>query len=217
NSDLFWKNFVGQDQNGSFITGRCGWTHMPPNTTTNYDYQNMTLVNSDIEDWTPQGTGHTKMVNANTWGNIPYPWPGVLPPQRIESQWYIYWMQNMPGRGNTIPYNATNQMRNWWPFTADWDAAINAGLGLHGPYCSFPLSTNGQLFPPGGGSGTVRVEAATGCISISTSNAPWITITSGSGGNGSRVTSYSVAANIGPARHGTIAIGDQVFTVTQQA
>ncbi|HKV40917.1 MAG TPA: hypothetical protein VJX67_17040 [Blastocatellia bacterium] len=61
--------------NGSFITGRCGWTHMPPNTTTNYDYENMTSVSSDIEDWTPETVGQTKQVNALTWGSIPYTWP----------------------------------------------------------------------------------------------------------------------------------------------
>ena len=28
NTDLFWKKFVGQDEDGNFITGRAGWTHM---------------------------------------------------------------------------------------------------------------------------------------------------------------------------------------------
>ena len=39
NTDLFWKKFVGQDENEDFITGRVGWTHMPPNTTKHYDTQ----------------------------------------------------------------------------------------------------------------------------------------------------------------------------------
>lgn len=45
-------------------------------------------------------------------------------PQRVASQWYVYWFQNFPGRGNQIPHGA-NWMTNWWAFVADWDAAIN--------------------------------------------------------------------------------------------
>ena len=135
NTDLFWKSFVGQNALGEFITGRCGWTHMPPNTTGNYDYLNPTLVSSDIEDWTPNASGATKLVNYQTWGNIPYSWPGGAPPtQQTESQWYVYWMQNMPGLGNTIRYGS-NAMSDWWRFVGNWDGSIQAGAGLYAP-CS---------------------------------------------------------------------------------
>jgi hypothetical protein len=133
NSDLFWKQFVGQDASGAFITGRCGWTHMPPNTTEHYNYWSMDLVQSDIEDWTPDGSGTSTWVNADTWGGLSYNWPdGVAPDDLVQAQWYIYWMQNMPGYGNGIPHGADN-MTNWWVFTADWDGSIAAGLGLYGP------------------------------------------------------------------------------------
>ena len=60
-----------------------------------------------------------------------YAWPGdPNPEQKAESQWYIYWMQNMPGAGNQIPYGGTT-MENWWMFASDWDTAIPAGKGLH--------------------------------------------------------------------------------------
>ncbi len=39
NGDPFWHEFVGQDEENNFVTGRCGWTHMPPNTVGNYDYE----------------------------------------------------------------------------------------------------------------------------------------------------------------------------------
>ena len=70
NTELFWRRFVGQDANGQFVTGRCGWTHMPPNTTDDYDYLNPALVASDIADWRPDGGGATTLVNLNTWGNV---------------------------------------------------------------------------------------------------------------------------------------------------
>jgi len=131
NSTLLWKQFVGQNQQGDFITGRCGWTHMPPNTTGNYDYYNPTSVLSDCEDWRPDGTGQQSLVNANTWLNKAYSWPTPVPfPQQGESQFYIYWMQNMPGAGNQIPYGTTT-MENWWDIVGDWDQAILSGKGLH--------------------------------------------------------------------------------------
>jgi hypothetical protein len=144
NSTLFWQKFVG-------TLGRCGWTHMPPNTTTQYDYRtNYNLVASDIADWTPEGIGQKTLVNARTWGDHPYAWPlgtrPTLQEDRNEAHWYIYWMQSMPGRGNTIPYGR-NRMTNWWRFTGDWEASIRAKLGLHepapvpAPCASAPIST----------------------------------------------------------------------------
>jgi hypothetical protein len=135
---LFWRDFVGQDAQRKFITGRAGWTHMPPNTTTDYDYLNAALVPSDIEDWRPDNGGQKKGVNVNTWGTLAYPWPGEAEfGQRSESQWYVYWFQSFPGRGNRIPHGA-RWMTNWWAFVADWDASISSGLGLHaaGPAAS---------------------------------------------------------------------------------
>ena len=105
---------------------------MPPNTTKHYDLTNKTLVESDIEDWTPDNSGEKKSVNADTWGKIPYSWRGEKKrdiPQRVESQWYIYWMQNMPGHENQIQYQNKN-LTNWWVFTADWDRAISGKIGL---------------------------------------------------------------------------------------
>ena len=132
NQFLFWRSFVGQDASNQFITGRAGWTHMPPNTTQNYDYLNSALVAADIEDWRPDNSGAKTQVNVNTWGNLTYPWPGEAEfGQRIESQWYTYWFQNFPGRGNQIPHGSY-WMTNWWAFVADWDATVTSGLGLYG-------------------------------------------------------------------------------------
>ena len=132
NADLWWKQFVGQDAVGNFITGRCGWTHMPPNTTSEYDYVNPTLVPSDVEDWKPDHSGAQTLVNVNTWGNKVYTWPdGVAEfPQRVETQWYLYWMQSIPGFANGIP-RGSDELTNWWDFLGAWDASIVGGEGLH--------------------------------------------------------------------------------------
>jgi hypothetical protein len=132
NTDLFWHQFSGQDGSGQTITGRCGNTHIPPNTYDHYDYLNPATVQSDIRDWMPSG-GATTAVNYHTWADHPYAWPyGEWDfGQREESQWYIFWMQSMPGLHNEIPYNSTT-MTNWWTFTADWDNAITQQMGLYG-------------------------------------------------------------------------------------
>ncbi|MDZ4698193.1 MAG: T9SS type A sorting domain-containing protein [Rhodothermales bacterium] len=138
---LFWHDFVGVT-NGQFTTGRSGWTHMPPNTIDNYDYVDPALVLSDIEDWRPDNTGAKTLVNLNTWGDLPYEWPEPdVIPQQVESHWYIYWMQNMPGYQNTIPYG-NDFMTNWWFATAEWDAALGTSptFGLHGAEPALPVS-----------------------------------------------------------------------------
>lgn len=136
NSNLFWRSWTGRNSSDAPITGRCGNTHMPPNTTADYDYYNTTLVSSDIEDWTPAHNGAQKLVNANTWGSLVYSWPYNRPPSDLtQHQYYMYWMQAMPGRDNTIP-NGANRMTNWWKFTGDWDASVNAITSTNGLYAA---------------------------------------------------------------------------------
>jgi hypothetical protein len=143
---LFWHDFVGQNTSNQFITGRAGWTHMPPNTTVNYGYHETSVVQSDIEDWTPANTGQKTAVSRSTWYNLTYPWPGATSfGQREETQWYVYWFQNFPGRGNRIPRGSA-WMTNWWAFVGDWDGAIRSGLGL---YSGTPAANvgAGEVYP----------------------------------------------------------------------
>lgn len=134
NTDLFWKQWRGQDQDGNKVTGRCGDTHSPPNTLADYDYENQAVVLSDIADWTADGSGAFAPVNADTWGSLVWPWPdGVTDfSQRVETQWYIYWMMSMPGFDNGLAYGGESLV-NWWEFIGNWDQAVAAGRGLHGP------------------------------------------------------------------------------------
>jgi len=134
NDFVFTKAFMGLSDSGR-VLGRAGNCHCPPNTIGDYDYNNMTLVESDCEDWNPFGTGKKKFINADTWGNIHYNWPDSNTAsivQRVESQYYIYWFQNMPGYQNGVKYY-NNTMTNWWEFTANWDSAITTNLGLFTP------------------------------------------------------------------------------------
>lgn len=91
----------------------------------------------------------------------------------------------------------------------DFAAAQSGGA------CTFSIAPTSQAFAAAGGTGSVGVTTAAGCNWTAVSNAAWITITSGSGGSGNGTVNYSVAANAGSARTGTMTIAGQTFTVNQ--
>ncbi len=79
--------------------------------------------------------------------------------------------------------------------------------------CSYSLNQTNQSFSAAGGSGSVNVTAGTGCAWSASSNVSWIT--ANAAGTGSVAIPFSVAANTGSARTGTITIAGQTFTVNQ--
>jgi hypothetical protein len=85
------------------------------------------------------------------------------------------------------------------------------------PQCSFTIAPTSQALSDAGGSGTVAVTTGDGCAWTAVSNAPWIGITSGSSGTGNGSVAFTVAANTGAARSGTITVAGQTFTVNQAA
>lgn len=82
--------------------------------------------------------------------------------------------------------------------------------------CTYSISPTSASVGRDGGTGTVSLSAVgSGCAWTAVSNAAWITITSGGTGSGGGTVSYSVAANSGAQRTGTLTIAGQTFTVTQ--
>ncbi len=92
-------------------------------------------------------------------------------------------------------------------------AKINPG----GASCAYSISPTSQSFPLSGGTGSVAVTAPNGCAWLAVSSDDWLTVTSGSSGVGSATVNYSVAANTGASRGGTLSIAGQTFTATQAA
>jgi predicted extracellular nuclease len=83
--------------------------------------------------------------------------------------------------------------------------------------CAYSISPTNQSFKtPSAGGGTVNVTATSGCGWLATGNASWITITSGNSGAGNGTVSYTVAANTGPTRSGTITVAGRIFTIKQR-
>jgi hypothetical protein len=85
-----------------------------------------------------------------------------------------------------------------------------------GVSCIFSISPTSQSFGYSGGTDSIGVTAAApDCSWTATNNDGWINVTSGTSGSGNGTVNYSVAANSGAARTGTLTIGGQTFTVTQ--
>lgn len=79
------------------------------------------------------------------------------------------------------------------------------------------ISPGSASFGASGGTGAVSVTAPTGVGWQTFVNDAWITVTSGGSGTGNGTVNYSVAANSGAARSGSMVIAGRVFTVSQAA
>jgi hypothetical protein len=99
------------------------------------------------------------------------------------------------------------------------DATFPASSGsatddVNGGGCTFSLNSDAASVGPGAANASVQVTTGSGCVWAATSNASWLTISSGSSGDGT--LDYSVAANSGTTvRTGTLTIAGLTFTVTQ--
>jgi hypothetical protein len=113
---LFWGRFVGSDRTHRIMRPGCGWAHYPPNAEQDYDWANKRFVETDIEDWRPDGRGKKQRMNSDRWGGD-------------SLQWFVYWMQNLPGADNGLIYEGQN-LANWWIFIGDFDNAMQRRAGL---------------------------------------------------------------------------------------
>ncbi len=80
--------------------------------------------------------------------------------------------------------------------------------------CVEAVTPSATQFPAAAGTGTIDVAARGACAWSARTDDLWITISGGSGSGPGRF-SFSVQANSGPPRTGTIRVGEQVVTITQ--
>ena len=115
---LFWGKYVGSDISHKIIAPHCGWAHYPPNGAKDYDWKNQAFVESDIEDWQPDGTGKKVRMNCERWNCN-------------SIDWFTLWMQSLPGLGHQLSYQGV-PLNNWWMFIGDFDGAMKARARLCG-------------------------------------------------------------------------------------
>lgn len=113
---LFWGRFVGSDRSMKIVRPGCGWAHYPPNGQKDYDWANPRYVETDMDDWKPDGTGVKRRLNCDRWGSN-------------SLRWFIYWMQHLPGPDNGLTLDR-QALNNWWVFIGDYDLAKGKGLSL---------------------------------------------------------------------------------------
>jgi all-beta uncharacterized protein len=89
-------------------------------------------------------------------------------------------------------------------------AAVTAPSG-----CSVRLDTTNAKANSGGATVNVAVTADSSCGWTASSNASFLTIASGASGSGNGTVSITVAANGGQSRSGTVTIGGQTVTISQ--
>ena len=106
---------------------------------------------------------------------------------------------------------------NWYTVSDNAGSlSVSVCLGASGG-CTFALNpTSSGTLDSAGGSGSFTVTTDASCSWTATTASPWIHITSGAG-PGSATVAYAIDVNPGTARVGTIAVGDQSYTVTQAA
>lgn len=135
------------------------------------------------------------------------------------------WITLTSGADGTGSDAVTFEVRENFTSSARSGTLTIAGLtytvvqdGGLGEGCNYGISPAAVVYPPGGGSSTINVFAASGCAWQAVSNAGWVTITSGTPGIGDGVVGYTVAANPGPGgRSATTTIAGRTFRIKQKA
>jgi hypothetical protein len=132
----------------------------------------------------------------------------------------VSWVSINPSTGQgpaTIPVTVSPN-----PVAAARSATVSVGdqtvqiAQLAAP-CTFTLSRAADSIGFAGGALSVGVTTLTGCAWSASSDAPWLTITSGQSGTASGTLALVAAANSGAERVGHVNVAGQTFTVTQIA
>ena len=88
------------------------------NALADYDWANKRYVESDIEDWRPDGSGRRQRINCDRW-------------QGDSLKWFVTWMQSLPGAACGLTHEG-KPLRNWWVFIGDFDRAMAQRMKLVG-------------------------------------------------------------------------------------
>ena len=115
-----------------------------------------------------------------------------------------------PGAVRVRAVGNTGAPRNAVLRVADRNVTIVQASG-----CSVALSPGSATVDAGASTGVVQVSAGEGCVWSAASDAGWIAIAEGANGSGSGQVRFSIAANPGPARQGSIAVGGRAFAIAQ--
>jgi hypothetical protein len=169
---------------------------------------------SQLDDLTCEGGTSNVLSGANIYYESPHSSDGHL---------YLLDM-NPTGSPNDFSNGALTPSHSWSDpnslITLSVTGADSTGLSISANYdapCATLQISNGGVFNSGGGAGTITVTAPSNCSWTATTVDSWITINSGSSGNGSGTVSFTVAANgNGFQRPGYITVQRQSVALSQK-
>ena len=125
NSAHAWNRFTLYDKIAS-QNAACGNIHYAPNSQSDYDWSNQTIVSSNCEDWLnyPNLTGTKQSFNCSPWNCNGY-------------DYKKYWLSHLP----QFAGQTNDKWNNWWSYIADYEEATNPNL----PKGTHDLSANCTL------------------------------------------------------------------------
>ncbi|HBB96052.1 MAG TPA: hypothetical protein DC054_11740, partial [Blastocatellia bacterium] len=115
----------------------------------------------------------------------------------------------LPSTGTLTIYATSFSANGTTGSTGAYTISLSSGT------CSYGISPSSQSFGSSGGSGSFGVTTSSGCAWTAISNASWVTTSSSGSGNGT--VNFTVAANTGASRTGTISVGGQTFTISESS
>ena len=201
----------------AFNTMLFGWTFATGGSTQRTSIQNFDLYFPKSSCGYGTNPASASLSSAAQSGNITVlatvgcPWTAVSDS--------ITWLTIPSGSGNgtgngTVTYNVTantGTVRTGNITIGDQVFTVTQANG-----CTYAINPTIRAHTYSAAAGqTVAVTAGTGCTWTAVSNNAWITVTGGASGTGNGTVTYSITANTGAARSGTITIGSQTFTVNQ--
>ena len=126
----------------------------------------------------------------------------------------------------TVLVNGDTTIEPTETFTVNLSGAVNGtilggtgtGTIITDDFCAYSISPTSLTIGASGGAGnTIAVTAQAGCAYTAVSNNSFINVTSGASGSGNGTVIFTVAANSGAVRTGTITVAGRTFTVNQAA
>jgi hypothetical protein len=122
----------------------------------------------------------------------------------------------LAGGAATVSASATSYRPSQTSVVLTQDTSVE--IVLQRVVCVFTLTPSTFSIGGSGGTGTVAVASgAAGCVWEAKSGSAFITVTSGASGTDAGSVGFSVAANGGAARVGTLTIAGQTVSVSQDA
>jgi hypothetical protein len=137
----------------------CGDVHYPPNTTQAYDYTNSTVVQSDCAAYDPGRPALVQYapVSVSTWQAVGCDASIKNNTFDCDQESYLlWWMQNMPGAGNSALDCAQAPMPNWWQYIL----ALDTVAGTTSNNCAHVAAVTAS--PHGGPAGSTTTVSASG-------------------------------------------------------